>query len=320
MLAAVSALSFAQSTDLVITPRFEGEMTKFDKEQAEFGFGMSSLYTFVDGTFKDERFSYSASFHLLSSDPKSLYSYEFPCMNGTPVDWAYFAYDGDIFGASLGKIVLNTGLFEYDANDVDCYSPLVSSTWNNCLTYQYGVAARLTPWEGQSFEAQFTSSPLMESFKDKDFAWSLNWRGEFGNFSTNIGFNRQRYTYDEGKHGFVTMFSASAKYDFEKCNLSVEATNGGMGEFKDWSGSEFIGRFNFTGNDLIHAGAMFGIQYLEKPIYGLYVECYPLRNEDLRIHGAVSRRSCLFEEEFSYRTATVASLGVTYNLNFHFGK
>lgn len=320
MLAAVSALSFAQSTDLVITPRFEGEMTKFDKEQAEFGFGMSSLYTFVDGTFKDERFSYSASFHLLSSDPKSLYSYESPCMNGTPVDWAYFAYDGDIFGASVGKIIFNTGLFEFDANDVDCYSPMVSSTWNNCLTYQYGVAARLTPWEGQSFEAQFTSSPLMVKFSDKDFAWSLNWRGEFGKFSTNVAFNRQRYTVETGVHDFVTMFTVSAKYDFEKCNVSVETTNGGFGKFSDWSGSEFLGRVNFTGHDLFHAGALLGLQYLHKAIFGLYVECYPLHSEDLRIHGAVSRRSFLPEVGAGYPMATVASLGVTYNLNFHFGK
>lgn len=309
---------FAQSAEITITPRFEGEMTKPQSEKADFGFGMSSLYAFVDGNFRNENFSYSASLHLLSTDPASLYNYKAPFTNGTWLDWAYLSYDGELFGGSLGKMVLNTGLFEFDANDVDCYSPVVSSTWNSMITYQTGAALRFTPWETQMLEVQFLTSPLMEKLSDKDFAWSVAWRGEFGRFSTFWALNQQRYTdlTEENGHGFVTMVGFGNCLTLDHVKITLDVTNGGYGNFSDWSRSEFTARLDWFSNDMFKAGAVVGLQHLEKMMYGFNFQYLPFRNDTLRIHASLSKRgydNC-YRELNDYM---VASLGITYNLHLN---
>lgn len=311
----VSSL-FAQSAEITITPRFEGEMTKPQSEKAEFGFGMSSLYAFADGTFRNEKFSYSASLHLVKSDIKSLYNYKAPFTDGTWIDWAYLSYDDGMFGGSLGKMSLNTGLMEYEANDVDCYTPLVSSVWNSLTTYQWGGAFRFTPCETQAFEAQFLTSPQMVKLSDLDFAWSVAWRGEFGRFSTFWSINQQRYTNEDRSHGFVTMVGFGNMLTLDHLKITLDVTNGGYGNFSDWSRSEFTARVDWFSNDMFKAGVTVGLQHLEKMLYGFNFQYLPFRNDTLRIHASLSKRGydTCDRELCDYM---MASLGVTYNLHLN---
>lgn len=314
---AVSSI-FAQSAEITITPRFEGELTKPQSEKADIGFGMSSLYAFVDGNFRNENFSYSASVHLLSSDPKSLYNYEAPFANGTWLDWAYLSYDGELFGGSLGKMSLNTGLSEWDDNDVDCYSPLVSSVWNSFTTYQWGGAFRFTPWESQCFEAQFLTSPQMDKLSNKDFAWSVAWRGEFGRFSTFWSLNQQRYTIaDYQQHGFVTMVGFGNTLTLDHVKFSLDITNGGYDGFSDWSRSEFTARVDWFSNDMFKVGATVGLQRFDQLLCGFKFLYYPLKNDTLRIHASLSRRGYQDIYQETSGNYMMASLGLTYNLHIN---
>lgn len=313
---AVSSI-FAQSAEITITPRFEGELTKPQSEKADIGFGMSSLYGFVDGTFRNENFSYSASVHLLSSSPKDLYNYEAPFASGTWLDWAYLSYDGELFGGSLGKMCLNTGLTEFDSNDVDCFSPLVSSVWNSFTVYQWGGAFRFTPWETQCFEAQFLTSPQMDKLSNKDFAWSVAWRGEFGRFSTFWSLNQQRYTVDYNHHGFVTMVGFGNTLTLDHVKLSLDITNGGFDGFSDWSRSEFTARVDWFSNDMFKVGATVGLQRFDQLLCGFKFLYYPLKNDTLRIHASLSRRGYQdIYQQFS-ENYLMASLGITYNLHIN---
>ncbi len=317
LLLAVSSI-YAQSAEITITPRFEGEMTKLPSQNAEFGFGMSSLYGFVDGNFRNENFSYSASVHLLSSEPKYLYNYETPFTDGTWLDWAYLSYDGALFGGSLGKMSLNTGLTEFDANDVDCFSPLVSSVWNSITVYQWGGAFRFTPWETQCFEAQFLTSPQMTKLSDKDFAWSVAWRGEFGGFSTFWSLNQQRYSdFEDGSHGFVTMVGFGNTLTLDHVKLSLDITNGGYDGFSDWSRSEFTARADWFSNDMFKAGVSVGLQRFDQLLCGFNFLYFPFKDDTLRIHASLSRRGYenIYQEVSSGYMA--ALLGVTYNLHIN---
>ena len=321
LLALVAGSALAQSADLVITPRLEGSMTKLVSEtKPSFDMGQSSVYVDLDGVFANENFSYSVEAQLLNTDPVSLYNYAAPFENGTWLNWAYLSYDNGFFGADLGKIALNTGLFEYDAYDWQSYANLASNTWNNITVYQYGATLRLTPWETQVFEGQIATSPSMVSLSNFDLAYSFCWKGSFGGFSARAALLRHRFT-EEDARGWFSQIGVGLRYDFEKCNIQIDGTNGTFATLSGWEQSEFTGRFNYTAgeNKLFHCGAFFGIQNLDLPYYGGYVEFYPLKDDNFRIHGTVSRRAYDIASD-TYGSYTTATVGLIYSFNIHLGK
>jgi len=315
----VAVTAFAQSADLVIVPHIEGTMTKYASgEKAQWGWGWSGLFVDLDGTFRNEAFSYSVETRLLNDTPSTLYNYQ-NGINGTWLNWAYLAYDNEWFGASLGKMSLQTGLKEYDESDYDIVYTLASNAWLDLYAYQLGAEMRFTPFESNTFTFQFMTSPYESSLKENLYTISAGWNGEFGNFSAGLAFNFIQGNFDGDNKEWYTMASFGAKYNFESCDVSLDVTNNPYAKLSDWGSSEFTGRFNFTGSDLIHFGATFGIQYLEKPIYGAFIDVYPFKNDSFRAYASIARRSFMSDGENLYM-GTLASIGLTYYLNFHFGK
>ncbi len=306
--------AFAQAS-LTLTPRGEVNYTRSaDDDETDFGF--TSLYGFLDGSI-GEAFSYSASFHFLSTDPKSLYSYDSPFQDGTWIDWAYLSYDNDLFGVDFGKVVLNMGGFEFDKNDVDCYVPMVSDYWNSLCIYQPGVTFRLTPWETHSFEAQLTTSPMMTGLKDVALAASAAWRGEFGAFSTFWAANLQRWDVEDEVSGNYLCVGLGNMYSFENVDLTLDLFYGpACGKF-DWGNSEATLRADYRPSDRLSLGLMGACRPSGYVSAGAQVEYFPLRDDTLRFHFAASDRylNDIPESAGANRHLLVLSLGLTANLH-----
>lgn len=301
--------AFAQA-EITITPRLEANFPGESKAVATPGF--SSLYGFVDGEISSH-FSYSGSFHFLSPSPKDLYSYESPFTDGTWVDWAYFSYDNDFLGVDLGKVVLNMGGFEFEKNDVDCYEPLVSDYWNLLTIYQPGVTFRLTPWDAHSFEAQLTTSPMMEDLNTLGFAASVAWRGEFGNFSTYWAANVQEMTVDGSRSRFLYA-GLGNMYSFEKVDLSLDMYYGPSKREFDKSAAELVLRAAYRQSEMFSCELMAACRQLDIPVFGMLAEYYPLGNDALRLHVAAS--DVYIDNSHNF----MLSLGITANLHINIPK
>ncbi len=308
--------AFAQA-ELTLTPRAEVNYTHGEGDETDFGF--TSLYSFLDGSI-GEKFSYSASFHFLSTDPKSLYSYESPFQDGTWIDWAYLSYDGGLFGVDFGKVVLNMGGFEFDKNDVDCYAPMVSDYWNSLCLYQPGITFRLTPWDTQSFEAQLTASPMMTGLSDVTLAASAAWRGEFGAFSTYWAANLQRWDVEDEVRGNYLCVGLGNRYSFENADLTLDLFYGpAVGKF-DSGNFEATLRADYRPSDRLSLGLMGGCRPSGYVSAGAQVEYFPLRDDTLRFHFAASDRYLdvpegVPETAGASRHLLVLSLGLTANLH-----
>ncbi|MBO4498680.1 MAG: hypothetical protein J5732_00300 [Bacteroidaceae bacterium] len=317
-----SSTIFAGGADIRIVPRLEGAYNSYSNYEHQFGLGMSSLYSFLDGEIGDH-FSYSASFHFLSNHPQSLYKYESPCYNGTFVDWAYMSYNNSIIGFDLGKIIFNYGGFAYEENDVDVFSGMVPYLWNDFCTYQYGLTFRVTPSENHSIEAQFATSPYMQSFKDMQFAYSLTWRGEMGRFSTvwtaNL-LNGKEADEDTGdvvkftniNFGLGNKFEISDRWDIG-LDLYAQMYDGSFNSFRN---SEFDLSGTFHATDNLDIKALAGLVFTNKAKLGLQIVYYPI--EALRLHAVCSY--CEDGYKFNPDKGFEASIGATYTLDFHLGK
>lgn len=324
-LAAVLALpAMADAPEIRIVPRLEGYVQATQGETPEWSFGASALYAFVDGDISSN-FSYSASLHLLSPSPKDLYAQKYPLVMGSWLDWAYVSYDGGFFGADLGKIVHNVGSFEFEDDDVDCYYPMTSMLWNTVIPYQWGATVRLCPWETQSFELQFTTSPFMTSLSDKTFAYSFCWRGEFGVFSTNWAYSRQ-HALEESEEQEGLMENNAYNYlgidnrlTFDNFMYTIGFSNCGTYKIDDLSCSEFSARAKFIGSEKIAVEAKASLKYLKDPCYGMTVEYFPLGDERLRFFAAASNQHVHIEDDAPFNVF-LACLGVRYDLTLAFRK
>ena len=326
----MSVSVFSAGADITVKPRLEGAYNSiFNKE--DFGFGLSSLYTFLDGEITDN-LSYSATFHFLSSDPESLYKYESPCLNGTWVDMAYLSYNRDLWGIDLGKVLLNFGGMTNEQDDVDCYSGLIPYNWFEFNSYQYGLTFRLTPWENHSFEAQFTTAPYMESFNDMQFAYSLCWRGEMGGYSSAWAVNGFR-SYEEPDEDADedTPLSKTTnlniglgnRYEFnDRWNMEFDAYLHLFDcKLYDMEYSDFYLRGGYNATENLAIQATVGIKSVKAPVFGAVVEYYPI--EALRLHASLSYCDCSGLEygvRFNNDQPFEASIGVTYALDFHLGR
>lgn len=343
---AVMTHALAGGADISIKPRLEGAynsiFSNFENDN-DFGLGWSSLYTMVDGSISDH-FSYYAQFHFLSSMPKYLYKYEYPCVNGTWVDMAYMSYNRDFWGIDLGKIFFNFGGMINEYDDVDCYSGFVPFEWTYFNTYQYGLTFRLTPWENHSFEAQLATSPSMDTgFDDIMLAYGLCWRGEMGRFTTSWAVNGMRdYTYAEDEFEFDGEEEESDLDEyFDRCNtINIGLGNNfeindrwsiGLdaflnlfdGKLDDWNYSDFELTGAFNASESLCVKAQVGLKSVKKFSFGALVEYYPIEN--LRLHACVNYCDNDDEDFFlvnkkDYTKPFEANIGITYTLDFHLGK
>lgn len=330
--------AFAGGADISIKPRLEGAYNNVFsniESESDFGFGMSSLYAFVDGSISDN-LSYYGQFHFLSSNPKYLYNYEYPCVNGTWIDMAYLSYNRDFWGVDLGKVLLNFGGIINEYDDVDCYNELVPFPWSYFNSYQYGLTFRLTPWENHSFEAQFTTSPSLDTFDDMMFAYSLCWRGEMGRYSTSWAVNAAKgYVYDgedeeveDIEDLFIKSHTISVglgnKFEFNdawslELDAFVHLFDCKFDKF-EYSDFELTGIYNAADN--ICLKAQVGLKSLKKASLGAVVEYYPVEN--LRLHAAINYCDNTGDFEL-YNKRNIdkpisASIGLTYSFDFHLGR
>lgn len=336
-LVAVAAIMFSGSAfagvDFSIQPRLEGAYNSVANDH-EFDFGGSQLYTFINGDIT-EHLSFDFSALLFNPHYKSLYEYESPCINGTWLTTAYLSYNRDLWGVDLGKVILNFGGLVNEENDIDCYSGLVPFGWMWYNTYQYGATLRLTPGENHSFEAQLTTSPSMETFKDMKLAYSLCWRGTMGNFSTVYAFNSVRecvYDYDEEEdedivvegEGYNTFnIGLGNRYDFnDSWALELDAYlhlfDGEVDEF-NYSDFSLSGIYNATDN--LKFKLQTGIRGGKAFSLGGLVEYYPI--ESLRLHTAFNycdSKDLYYPNKFNNDTPFEINFGVTYSFDFHAGR
>ena len=322
-MAVMSLPLLADGPEIRITPRLEGNVSSAEGLSPDWNLGASSLYAFVDGDFSSH-FSYTASLHLLSTQLRDLYNQKYPLVNCSWLDWAYVSYDGGFIGVDVGKICHNFGFFESDLDDVDCYSPMVSDTWTENCSYQYGATLRLNPWETQTFELQFTTSPFMKSIAENVWAYSLCWRGEMGVLSTKWSFSRQ-YAEEESEEGLLernayNYIGIDNKLTFDNFMYTLGFSNCGAAQIGDISCSEFVGRAKFIGSEKVNVEAMLSWKRLKDLCYGLSVEYFPLKDDSLRLFAAASNRHLHTDELPSAISNFMACLGVRYDLVLSFRK
>ena len=168
-------LAFSQEAE---SPGNKPEMTvvaraEYSSVEEYHHLGNSSLYFLLDGNFT-ERLSYSASFHLLNADPKSLYENTLRSDNVNWLDWLLLSYDFGQFQFSLGKDYIRIGTWESDGYDFDTYYENASALWLNLPTYQWGGTLTWSPSDVFSLMAQVTTSPYGEKpFASGKYAFSL---------------------------------------------------------------------------------------------------------------------------------------------------
>lgn len=310
--------TYAFNMDVTVKSRLEGAYNSiYNENENEYGFGLSSLYTFLEGDITDN-LSYYASLHLLSSSPAGLYDYEAPCLNGTWVDMAYLSYNRDLWGIDLGKVNLNMGGIANEYDDVDCYSGLVPYNWNEFTTYQYGATLRLTPGDYNSFELQVTTSPYMESFDRLNLAYGLCWRGDWDGFSTSWAVNS--ISDPESTHlniGLGNKFNINDRWNIEM-DAFAHLFDCQLDGFRY---SDFTVTGNYIPAESLSLKAMLGVRGATALSAGALVEYYPI--ESLRLHASFNYCDCdRLPEDFyghlSNGTPVEASIGVTYTLDFGF--
>lgn len=168
-------LAFSQEAE---SPGNKPEMTvvaraEYSSVEEYHHLGNSSLYFLLDGNFT-ERLSYSASFHLLNADPKSLYENTLHSDSVNWLDWLLLSYDFGQFQFSLGKDYIRIGTWESDGYDFDMYFENASTVWGILPVYQWGGMLSWTPSESFSLLGQVTTSPYGERpFASGKYAFSL---------------------------------------------------------------------------------------------------------------------------------------------------
>ena len=183
-----------RSVGLTIIPRFDFN------HNGGFTLGDSSLYSLFEGDITDW-LSFSICNHWASfgiSDGKfdtdaitTLYENFGRSDDVNWIDWAYATVSFGNFGLSLGKQPMAFGGYEFDAYDVESYSFLNSTLWNDLQVYQWGAKLDWTnDSENTTLSLQMTSSPFgVHPVWSKLFNYAVEWRGEYGNFSNIWSFN-----------------------------------------------------------------------------------------------------------------------------------
>lgn len=304
-------LAYSQEVEVSIVPRVELN-PYYDDPDFDADLGLTSLYTNIDGSF-GENFTFSVSNHWLSSAPGDLYK-------GTPyshqfdwLDWAYVSYERDLFGLTLGKVIFNSGGFEFEEYDVDCFYPLTSISWNEYNVYQWGATLAFTPWEDQDFQIQMVTSPYGNKYFDGNYAYSAAWRGVLGPLSTYWAYNAAKASIF-GPSEWINRIGLGNRLDFDKFALTLDAYFA-PGSNYDCAEAYLKGDFDIT--EKMDAQVMVGMRNLgdfSLPTAGFKLAYYPLKDsKDLRIHAAAAFCG-------PYEEGVSLSLGATYNIRLNIGK
>lgn len=184
--------TLGRHAELTIIPRLDLGLTSSKMtnglEKAQFNLGSSSLYTLFEGSLS-EHVSFTLCNHWLAAGedaPRWLYDGTLRSDATNWIDYCNFEFTAGSFTFGVGKESMFVGGFEFDPWDYDCHPELNSLIWYNLPVYQWGArVGYTTPSEMTTFSLQMTSSPFGERpFASGLWAWSGQWTGEYGPFST----------------------------------------------------------------------------------------------------------------------------------------
>jgi len=321
--ALISTSAFAQAPEISVVGRAEALYNVVPSEEADWNMGMSSIYAFVEGNIGESDFSYFASLHLLSRYPQDLYNQQYPLLNCSWLDAAYFTYDNGTLGAEAGKVFYRLGTFEQDEYDVFSYLPVCSDYWYGICGYQYGFSFFVNPAENHRLMAQVTTSPYTTNVRNGDLAYSLSWYGDMGPFSTIWSVGTQRCTDpelsgEEGRKYFWTL-GLGNKLSFDRFEHWLDINSFGIGSFKDLKSTSAFWRTYYIGNEHFRPMLMVGVEHMEDLKYGFSLEYMPLKDDSLRIYASASNRHFnLFNG--GNQCNVMATVGLMYDLRLSFKK
>ena len=289
--------------------------------------GNSSVYSFFDGNLTDN-LSFSACNHWASfaladgkfdSDAlKDLYKYTWRSDWTNWCDWAYLDYSLGNFDIMLGKFTMAVGGIEFDADDVECHKPLMSSLWSNFSPYQWGGAIGWTnDSESTNISAEIVTSPYGEKpFGSGLYSYGLKWTGAYGPV-----YNIWSVSHINTGDGYFTIASLGQTFAFsDALSFSLDWSNAICDE-DDFlvKGNTAYASFNWTPSDdlevIVKGGYENAKNYDDNYAIGCAANWLPLKeNKNLRLHGNLAYRNYGSEGEiFAY-------VGIMYYLNFHIGR
>lgn len=177
--------------EFTIVPRLDFTAAQLSEDGMAYDLGNTSLYTLFEGSFS-ENFSFTVANHWFSASADEDFGLAWPYKALGRSDYTNFIdyllldYSLGDFTFSLGKDMILMGGFEYDDWDWDVHPVLATNLWNTVACYQWGAKLAYTlPSETDTFTIQMTTSPFGEHpFSSELYAYSLQWRGEHGLYST----------------------------------------------------------------------------------------------------------------------------------------
>lgn len=312
--------------EVTIIPRLDLS-PNFEDSKLGFTHGNSSIYTLFEGSV-GEHFSWTLVNHWLSSlntEATPEYNYGWPYVNlgySDSVNWIDFLKFDLSFGNwtfTLGKDMLTTLGFEYERWDWEVNFDFITPFFSVLPCYQWGGKIAYTTNSGMStFSAQMTTSPYGERpFSSRLWAYSAQWRGEYGFFEPIWSYSALQY----GKGAFQHVFTLGNRFSFgEAFALTLDWTAAACTEsYKDTPSSMVEngffncvrGEFSYAPSERFEASLN---SYWNKPkaddtsfCIGGEVRFYPLKDsQDLRLHGSLA-----YNTYFNYFGLTVGAL---YNL------
>ncbi|MBQ0081445.1 MAG: hypothetical protein KBS95_07875 [Alistipes sp.] len=323
---------FVVASRFDVVPSIPASGSGYDK----FNFTGSAIYTFLDGNIGDH-VSYSMCNHWVGVYTKELYEDLGYSDTINWIDWLYFSFHNDKIDFTLGKDMINLGLWEDVPYDIDAHSTLGSSFWWNSSVYQWGAALKYTlSDETTYFSFNFSSSPFGERpFKSKLFHYGAKWGGEYGIWRPMLSGHLMEYDrgyfvklicfgqqfaigeatleldYTTYSYGWRTLFSDQGQI---RANALIPIGKEGRVEVLASCGFEFCQKgdifgygdeYDFSSKSINPTGIATKKNYYYA---GGGVNYYPLKkSKDLRLHATAAYNN--------YAKSIALALGATFHFN-----
>jgi len=218
---------------LSVIPRID-LTPEFAEGNGSFTLGNSSLYSLFEGNIT-ENLSFSvcnhwAGFYSVESghlfdDTKDLYGNTMT-RYANWLDWANLTYSFGDFSLTVGKDVITTGGYEYDAYDYDLHPILATSFWNTFDAYQWGAKLGYSLEEDNEITFQVSTSPYAEGVFEKPwFNYSLGWGGSVAGIGTIWSVTALQ----TGDASFHYLISLGQQVELDNWLLTLDLSNSTMG-------------------------------------------------------------------------------------------
>ena len=315
---------------LIIAPRFDVNPYIPTGSEGIRGvdFGNSSLCSLLEGSI-GENFSYSMCNHWITTETRPLYQNILRTDESDFIDWLTLSYSVGNFTFTAGKDMVAIGGYELDPMDVVQHPIICSKFFQDCSIFQLSAKVEYTTAdEASTIGFQFANSIFsqLQPFKERLFAYSLTWYGDYDWFAPIWSVNMLEYE----RGTFVKVASLGSGFYFGDASIELDL----MYKHLNYDGSnhEFSPacKFNYNFNNKFELFAKAGYEYRSGmdilgwedemgffptdisggsyAYYGIGAHYYPLKNsQDLRLHTIVASNS--------YAKSIAVNVGITYLFN-----